>query len=204
MLDEPMPRENALNGPTEIWFGSTKLRVAAGALVDQPVEGLIVAGNSRGVLGAGPSGALRSAAGVEVERESRQGAPHELGSAIITGPGLLERRGVRNLIHAIVSEDLGIPPRTLTIAPAVTAALRLARDARLRSVALPLVGIDPGAPQEERMEAAERLIELLVAHVRRSGARLDEAIVVSRFEDDVPTLTALVQSARQRLWTGPA
>jgi len=184
-------------------FGLTILSVTAGELVDQPVVALIVAGNTRGLLGAGPAGSLRSAAGPEPEREAREHAPYELGTAFITGPGELAGRGVESLIHAVVSAGLGEAPRASAIPTALAAALDLSRSVRHRSIALPVVGTQAGASLEDRTAAARVVIRTLVTHLRASGSRPERAILVSRFDDDLPQLAALVARARERLWTGP-
>lgn len=189
--------------PDGVRFGLTILGIAAGELVEQPVEALIVAGNTRGFLGAGPAGSLRSAAGPAPEQEARATAPHELGTAFMTGPGQLAQRGVVNLIHTVVSVGLGDPPRTREIPTALTAALALSRGARHRSIALPIIGASADSPLEERIAAAEVVIETLVAHLRPRASRLERAILVSRFADDLDRLTSLVARARERLWTGP-
>lgn len=196
----PVP-ERPLPGGTR--FGLTILSVAAGELVEQPVEALIVAGNTRGLLGAGPAGSLRSAAGPEPEREAREAAPFDLGTAFMTGPGELAVRGVVSLIHAVVSAGLGEVARPSAIPTALAAALDLSRTARHRSIALPIVGARAGSPLEDRVAAAEVVILTLVAHLRAGGSRPARAILVSRFDDDLPQLTSLVARARERLWTGP-
>lgn len=194
------PADNARTEGTR--FGLTIVGVAAGELVDQPVEALIVAGNTRGLLGAGPAGSLRSAAGGEPELEARASAPHELGTAFVTGPGELASRGVVAILHAVVGVGLGEAARPTAIPTAVEDALRRARVARYRSVAFPILGVSAGAPVEERMEVAGIVIETLVASLRLSGGRLERAILVSRFDDDLDRLASLVARARERLWTG--
>lgn len=200
-----MTSRTSADGPRRdgIRFGLTIVSVAAGQLVDQPVEALIVTGNSRGLLGAGPTGSLRPAAGPEPEREARKAAPHELGTAFATSPGGLADRGIVGLIHAVVSVGLGEPPQVREIPAALAAALSLSRAARHRSLALPILGVSAVSPVEERMAAAEVVIEALVTHLRTPGGRPERAILVSRFEDDIDRLTSLVTRARERLWTGP-
>ena len=184
-------------------FGLTIVSVTAGELVDQPVEALIVAGNTRGLLGAGPAGSLRSAAGPGPEREAREHAPYDLGTVFVTGPGELAGRGVVSLIHAVISAGLGEAARPSAIPTALAAALDRSRAARHRSIALPIVGARAGSPLEDLVAAAEVVIQALVAHLRAEGSRPERAILVSRFDDDLPHLAALVARARERLWTGP-
>jgi len=189
--------------PVGTRFGLTIVSVTAGELVDQPVEALIVAGNTRGLLGAGPAGSLRSAAGPGPEREAREHAPYDLGTAVMTGPGELAGTGVVNLIHAVVSAGLGEAARPSAIPTALVAALDLSRKARHRSIALPVVGAGASSPLEERVAAAEVVIQALVTHLRAAGSRPERAILVSRFDDDLPHLASLVARARERLWMGP-
>ena len=189
--------------PAGVRFGLTIVSVAAGQLVDQPVEALIVAGNTRGLLGAGPAGSLRSAAGPEPERQARESAPHDLGTAFATGPGALAERGIVELVHAVISVNLGERPQAREIPTALRAALERARASRHRSLALPILGASAVSPVDERMDAAEVVIETLVTHLRTPGGRPERAILVSRFEDDIGQLTSLVARARERLWTGP-
>ena len=184
-------------------FGLTILSVVAGELVDQPVEALIVAGNTRGLLGAGPAGSLRSAAGAAPEQQARETAPHELGTAFVTGPGALAGRGVVGLIHAVVSVGLGEAPRPRDIPVALSAGLGMSRAAHHRSIAIPILGANAASPLEARLAAAEVVIETLVAFLRTGGNRLERVILVSRFDDDLHQLTALVARARERLWTAP-
>jgi hypothetical protein len=45
------------------------------------------------------------------------------------------------------------------------------------------------------------VIEVLVQHLRTHPNRLERAILVSRFDDDVAPLQAMIAQARERLWT---
>lgn len=184
-----------------IRFGRTLISVAVGELVDQPVEAIVAAGNQRAMFAAGPSGTLWSAAGEEVERELRTHAPFELGSARATGSGRLTERGIHHILHAIIATGLGEPPRRLEIPRALDEALDLATKLRVRSIALPILGTTSKAPLEERLAAANVVLESLVAHLRTRSHRLDRGILVTRFEDDRAPLQALIIRARERLWT---
>jgi O-acetyl-ADP-ribose deacetylase (regulator of RNase III) len=84
---------------------------------------------------------------------------------------------------------------------ALEEALDLATKLRVRSIALPILGATANAPLEDRIDAAQVVVESLVAHLRTRSHRIDHGILVSRFEDDRAPLQALLIRARERLWT---
>jgi O-acetyl-ADP-ribose deacetylase (regulator of RNase III) len=189
------------NPLAEVRFGRTLVTAAAGELVDQPVEAIVVAGNQRAMFAAGAASTLWSAAGEEVERELRAHAPFEIGAAFATGAGRLSERGIRIIAHAIIAPGLGEKPKPRQIPDALATALDLVAGRRARSVALPILGISFDADSETRAAAARVVIEALVQHLRTRPNRLERAILVSRFEDDLTPLQALIAHARDRLWT---
>lgn len=185
----------------EVRFGRTIITAVAGELVDQPVEAIVVAANQRAMFAAGAAGTLWSAAGEDVERELRAQSPLEIGGAAATGSGRLGERGVRAIVHAIIAPGLGEQPKPRQIPRALAAALDLAAASRARSLALPILGIAFDANADQRADAAGVVIEVLVQHLRTRSNRLERAILVSRFEDDVAPLQAQIARARERLWT---
>lgn len=184
-----------------ILFGRTRIDIAVGELVDQPVDVLVVAGNQRAMVPAGAASTLWSAAGEAVERELRTHAPFEIGTAVATGAGRLEARGVHTIVHAIVAPGLGERPRELVMKLALDAAFAKAVERKARQLAVPLLGTSSNDPQERRLERAEQILEALVSALRTRRTRLERALIVSRFEDDLVPLRALVTRARERLWT---
>jgi O-acetyl-ADP-ribose deacetylase (regulator of RNase III) len=185
-------------------FGRTLIDAVVGELVEQPVQGILYPANSRGVMGAGSAGSLRFAAGPELEREAMAAAPLELGEAVATGSGKLVERGIQTVIHTVIAPGLGDTPRMQTVLRALSAALRLADRDRIRTIALPVLGVSAEAPQVERAEVARELVDAIVTHVRRPGSRLERIVIVSRFQDDLLSLDEAIQRARQRSWSSPA
>lgn len=177
------------------------MTAAAGELVDQPVEAIVVTGNQRAMFAAGSAGTLWSAAGEDVERELRTHSPFEIGTAVATGAGRLGERGISTIAHAIIAPGLGEQPKPRQIPAALERALDLVAERRARSVALPILGIAFDADAETRAAAARVVIEALVQHLRTHPNRLERAILVSRFEDDIFPLQTLIAQARDRLWT---
>lgn len=190
------PRNNGVR------FGRTLISVAIGDLVQQPVEAIVAPGNQRAMFAAGPAGSLWSAAGEAVERELRSHAPLDIGSAVATGSGHLAEHGIRHILHVIIAPGLGERPKRLEIPRALDAALDLAVTLRVRSIAIPILGVAVDAPSEARADAARVVIEGLVAHLRTHAHRIDRGILVTRFEDDRVPLETLIIRARERLWTG--
>lgn len=193
--------ESAHWAADEVRFGRTVLAAVAGELVDQPVEAIVVAGNQRAMFAAGAASTLWSAAGEDVERELRTHAPFEIGAAFATGSGRLADRGVRTIVHAIIAPGLGEKPKPRQIPLAIAKSLELAAARRARSIALPILGISFDADAGARVDAARVVIEALVQHLRTHPNRLERAILVSRFEDDLAPLQAVIAHARTRLWT---
>jgi O-acetyl-ADP-ribose deacetylase (regulator of RNase III) len=185
----------------DVRFGRTVVHAAAGDLIDQPVQAIVYAANSRGVMGAGPAGSVRLAGGPDVEREAMEAAPLDLGTAIVTGSGRLAERGIEAVIHAVVAPLLGEAAELPEVRRALAAALRMADGRRYHSLALPLLGLRSDATQSERADTVEAIVEELVAHIRRGGSRLEDVIVVSRFEDDLAIIVDSLTRARQRSWT---
>jgi O-acetyl-ADP-ribose deacetylase (regulator of RNase III) len=183
-------------------FGRAVLSVAVGELVDQPVQAIVAPGNQRAMFAAGPTGTLWSAAGEEVERELRAFAPFEIGTAHATGSGRLAERGIERILHVIIATGLGERPRSLEIPHALERALDLAAEVRVRSIAIPILGVSSEAQLDARIDAARVVVETLVAHLRVRSHRIERGILVSRFEDDRAPLQALLIRARERLWTG--
>jgi O-acetyl-ADP-ribose deacetylase (regulator of RNase III) len=181
-------------------FGRTLLVAGAGEVIDQPVQAVVYPANQRGVMGAGPSGSIRTAGGADVEREAMAHAPIDLGTAVMTGSGHLEERGITAVIHAAVIPSIGESARLDAVERAVTATLRAADRAKIKSVAMPLLGTSADALDHDRETAAEQIVDAAVAYLRREGSRLERIMVISRFEDDVAMVNGVIQRARERSW----
>jgi O-acetyl-ADP-ribose deacetylase (regulator of RNase III) len=188
----------------EFRFGRTVVAAVVGDVLGQDVEAIVVAANRRGVLGPlatpGLSG-LRSLGGSEIEREAMALAPLDLGTAVLTGASGLEERGIHGVIHAVVHPALGERARAEDVRRAVPAVLRVASDARLRAVAMPLLGVESLAGQADVDAMIVVLVEELVGSLRRSLPRLDRVTIVCRFTEQADAIEAVLARARERVWT---
>ncbi|CAA9554508.1 MAG: hypothetical protein AVDCRST_MAG73-3166 [uncultured Thermomicrobiales bacterium] len=184
----------------DVRFGRTLVGATAGDLLAQPVEALVLAANRRGLLGAGPAGSVRIAAGPDVEREAMAQAPLPLGGAVVTSAGRLDARGVRSIVHAVIAGALGDASTVPTVRRALTAALAAVDAAKLRSVAIPPLGAGTGPGQLAAASVAAALVDEAVAYLRRSPTRLERIVFVAAVPADVPAFAAAIERARSRSW----
>ncbi len=139
-------RKVATLGPTDVWVWQGDITAAG-------TEGIVNAANNEGWLGSGVAGAIRRAAGSEVEAEAVAQAPWPVGDAVRTGRGRLAGRGVKASRLAAAMAP-GRPASAEAVGSATAAALRLAAAEGLASVALPALGTGVGGVQLEAAATA--------------------------------------------------
>jgi O-acetyl-ADP-ribose deacetylase len=185
-------------------FGRTIVSVAVGDLLGQEAELIVVAANRRGVLGPlatpGLSG-LRSLGGSDIEREAMSLAPLELGTAVMTGASGLEERGIRAVVHAVIHPALGERARIEDVRRAVPAALTQASQSRLRTLAMPLLGVESLAAKADVDAMVAAVVDELVGSLRRTMPRVDRVTIVCRFAEHADAVEAALAKARERVWT---
>ena len=169
-------RKVARCGATDVWVWQGDITAAG-------TEAVVNAANNEGWLGSGVAGAIRRAAGDQVEAEAVAQAPWPVGDAVRTGPGRLGERGVRAILHAAAMAP-GRPASADAVGRATAAALRLAAAEGLASVALPALGTGVGGVA---MEAAA---EAMGAAVRDHAA------------GPTPVTTSCSPSTTRRRWSG--
>jgi O-acetyl-ADP-ribose deacetylase len=133
--------------------GGTDVLVWQGDITAAGTEAIVNAANNQGWLGSGVAGAIRRAAGDQVEDEAVAQAPWPVGDAVRTGPGRLGDRGVKAILHAAAMAP-GRPASAAAVGSATAAALRLAAAEGLASVALPALGTGVGGVALEDAAAA--------------------------------------------------
>ena len=129
-------RKVARCGGTDVWVWQGDITAAG-------TDAIVNAANNQGWLGSGVAGAIRRAAGDQVEDEAVAQAPWPVGDAVRTGPGRLASRGVKAILHAAAMAP-GRPASAAAVGSATAAALRLAAAEGLASVALPALGTGVG------------------------------------------------------------
>lgn len=156
-------------------FGHTDIQLIEGQPLDHPSEALYVAVNARAVLASGLAGAIRLAAGQDVERELRLQGNLQVGSAYLTGPGRLESRGVRRIACGVTAPEPGVAPRRNAVEEALGSALIRLHDERTRSVTMPEIATR--VPGLTLSQAAAILTNGLAGAIRR-GSSIERVTIV--------------------------
>jgi len=159
--------------------GGTDVFVWQGDITAAGTEAVVNAANNQGWLGSGVAGAIRRAAGDQVEDEAVAQAPWPVGDAVRTGPGRLGDRGVKAILHAAAMAP-GRPASPAAVGSATAAALRLAAAEGLTSVALPALGTGVGGVALE--DAAAAMGEAARQHA--AGATSVTTIVFALYDEE--------------------
>lgn len=181
-------------------FGRTLLVPVTGDPLRQAIDGIVVPANRRGVMGAGFAGQVRLAGGSEVEREAMAFAPLTIGGAVSTTAGLLAERGVRTVIHAVVSDALGAPTRLDIVRAATSAALIEADRRRVKGLLLPAIGAGLGPGRLHSGEVMVVMIEEVVAYLRRFTCRIDRIALPQHTAREAEEIRRALLEARELWW----
>ena len=141
---------------TRLRIGRVTVIIKEGDITEEDADAIVNPANSLMIMGGGVALAIKRKGGEEIEREARAHAPVPVGKAVATSAGRLKARYV---IHAPTMSRPAerIPPENVELA--TEAALRLADELRLRSVALPALGAGVGGVPVR--EAILRILETI-------------------------------------------
>lgn len=115
-----------------------RIEIVIGNIVHQPdVDALVNSANANLRFGSGVAGAIHTAAGPELEQYCRRHSPIALGEAVVT-PGfeLPNPYVIHTRAASFINDDH--PEKYLDLAVAQT--LRVAKDAGIKSMAMPAIG----------------------------------------------------------------
>ena len=148
-----------------VQINHTILELVSGDITKMDTDAIVNAANERLAHGGGVASVISRKGGPVIQRESdawvRQHGPVVTGSAAITSGGDLKARYV---IHAVGPVYDGTPRSAELLASAVRAALRMADEHGLKSVALPAISTGIfGYPMEE---AAQVMLRAAIAYLR--------------------------------------
>jgi len=149
----------------QIQVNRTTLELIEGDITELDTDAIVNAANEHLAHGGGVAGVISRKGGPAIQRESdawvRQHGPLPTGSAAITSGGHLKARYV---IHAVGPVYDGTPRSAELLASAVRAALRMADDHDLKSIALPAISTGIfGYPMEE---AARVMLQAAIEYLR--------------------------------------
>jgi O-acetyl-ADP-ribose deacetylase (regulator of RNase III) len=132
------------------------IEVQQGSILEAACEAIVNAANSQGWMGGGVAGAIRRAAGQEVEEEAVAQGPTPVGAAILTSGG---KTRFRAIIHAPTMERPAMRIPGANVAKATAAALRLAETEGFTAIAMP--GMGTGVGGVDHRTAAATMIEAI-------------------------------------------
>ena len=114
---------------------NTKLRLVQGDITELDVDAIVNAANAQLSLGEGVAGAIRRKGGPQIQMECDRFGGTPVGTAIITGGGLLK---ARHVIHA-VGPRMGEGNEDEKLRSATLSSLKVAEDNGLRTLAFPAI-----------------------------------------------------------------
>lgn len=148
-----------------VQINRTTLELVEGDITALDTDAIVNAANEHLAHGGGVAGVISRKGGPAIQRESdewvRRHGPVHTGSAAITSGGNLKARYV---IHAVGPAYDGTPRPAELLGSAVRAALHMADEHGLKSVALPAISTGIfGYPLEE---AAQVMLRAAIAYLR--------------------------------------
>ena len=162
----------------KISCGNREIVIAKGDITAIECDAVVNPANSLMFMGGGVAGALRRAAGKEVEEEARRHAPVPVGEAITTGAGKLEPR-IKIIIHAPTMERPAMRTTTGKVRRAATAALALAAEKNIECLAFPAMGAGVGGLNAKDSLAA--MLEALDEHWK--SATMPKRVIFVAYSD---------------------
>jgi O-acetyl-ADP-ribose deacetylase (regulator of RNase III) len=162
-------------------IGPTRVRLQQGDITRVAVDAMVNAANSALAGGGGVDGAIHRAGGASIMAECQRIGWCPIGSAVITGAGLLP---ARHVIHAVAPRYHGTAEDARLLRGAYTASLRLADEAGCHTLAFPSLGT--GAYGYPLAEAAPIALSAVADHIR-AGTGLTEILFVLFSPDSYAT-----------------
>ena len=155
------------------------LKVVRGDITEMDVDAIVNPANSLLVMGGGVAGAIKRRGGREIEAEALKHAPLPVGKAIATGGGKLK---VKYVIHAPTMERPAMRTTVDKVAKAAGAAVKLAVNMGLKSLAIP--GMGTGVGGVSVYEAVSVMLRAIAEVLARNSGKLREIFLVAYSERD--------------------
>jgi len=166
-------------------MGSVGVKARLGDITTLFVDAIVNPADPRGVMTQGVAGAIKAAGGGAIEEEAVAKAPLAVGAAVATTAGTLQNLKV---IHVAVAAEPGGPASPDAVKRAAAAALALADELKLESIAIPALGTGAGGVSPDDCAAA--IFEALRAHRPKS---LSDVTLVARDEATVAAFAKVLE-----------
>lgn len=136
-----------------------------GNIIEQKVEAIVNAANGIGILGAGVAGAIKRAAGDQIQREAQDiceklGKPVLAGECYKTSAGNLINNGIRNIYHAVTMALPGSATSIEVVVLSLRNCLLRATEDGVSSIAIP--GLGTGIGRLDKKEVATAMAKIAV------------------------------------------
>lgn len=190
----------ALDPENSVRFGRSLLRAQCGGWSASPLDVVVLPANQRGLSGVNLTGGGRIDGGTDVEREIMARAPLTLGTALVTGSGVLSSHGVAHIVHAVVTEQLGDPPRESSVRLATSATMRELDQVRAKRVGILPFGSGTTQARLSRTQSIPVMVEEIIGHLRRSSSRIEQITILCNSTSEVADVVGLLERVRRELW----
>ncbi len=177
----------------EMECGNRVIAIAKGDITLVECDAVVNPANSLMIMGGGVAGALRRAAGEEVEAEARHKAPVPVGKAITTSAGKLAPR-IKFIIHAPTMERPAMRTTKSKVVKATKAALEEAARQGVECITFPALGAGVGGLSAS--ESLEAMLEALDEHLASSKNGAKKIIFIAYSDSDLKQFLKTLERAK--------
>jgi O-acetyl-ADP-ribose deacetylase (regulator of RNase III) len=157
--------------------------VKLGDITSLVCDAIVNPANSFGYMGGGVAGAIKRIGGVEIENEAINQAPIEVGKAVSTTAGDLPCKCV---IHAPTMKQPAMRIGVENVKMATKAALTLAADQKLKTIAIP--GMGTGVGGVSYRASAEAMTTI----AKKFEDKFEEIILIDRNEEMIDSFNSFL------------
>ena len=165
--------------------GDIGIKARLGDITTLFVDAIVNPADPRGIMTQEIAAAIKTAGGDEIEKEAVAKAPIAVGSGVATTAGKLQNVRV---IHVAVAAEPGGASSPAAVKRAASAALELAEELDLESIAIPGLGTGSGGVSPD--DSAAAIFEAIRAHKPKS---LSDVTLVARDETMVAAFVRVLE-----------
>ncbi|MFP3230827.1 MAG: macro domain-containing protein [Caldisphaera sp.] len=122
-------------------LNNTIIVIKVGDITQEETEAIVNPANSYLIMGGGVAGIIKKKGGIKIEEEALKYSPIDVGKAVLTSAGKLKAKYV---IHSPTMQYPGQITTEYNVRLAIRAALRLALENKIKSIAFPGMGTGVG------------------------------------------------------------